>query len=90
MHKVNYGWLHGNVKPYFDKNGIKLSRDDMFFIEKCLNLIPADRHRTVIKQYYDICNTKITLEDCVEKKGGNARFEANVYLRNAAGLKKGV
>jgi hypothetical protein len=86
MHRVNHGWLYGNVKPYFDQKGIRLLRDDMLFIERCLSNIPADRHRMVMRDYLAIWNTTIA-----EKKNGvsmalNPRYEANVYLRNTAGI----
>lgn len=86
MHKVNMGWIHGVVKPYFASKGIVLLRDDILFIEKCLNRIPSDRHKSVMRGFYSVWYAKV-LES---KESGleviNARFEANVYLRNLAGL----
>lgn len=88
MYKVNHGWLYGNVKPYFHKNGINLLRDDMLFIEKCLGNIPTDRHRIVMRDYLSIWNTTIADKENSVKTGLNPRYEANMYLRNTAGLRK--
>ena len=88
MHRVNHGWLYGNVKPYFDQKGINLLRDDMLFIEKCLSFIPSDRHRLVMRDYLAIWNTTIEEKENGLKSALNPRYEANVYLRNTAGLKK--
>ena len=88
MHKVNHGWLYGNVRPYFDKKGFKLLKDDMLFIEKCLSNIPTDRHRLVMRDYLAIWNTTIAEKENGAKTALNPRYEANVFLRQAAGLRK--
>lgn len=88
MHKVNHGWLYGNVKPYFDKQGIKLLRDDMLFIEKCLSNIPTERHRIVMRDYFAIWNTNIRQKENYCSNGINPRYEANVYLQHTAGIRK--
>lgn len=89
MYRVNHGWLYGNVKPYFDHKGIKLLRDDMLFIEKCLENIPTDRHRFVMRDYLAIWNTTITDKENGLESALNPRYEANVYLGNTAGLRNG-
>lgn len=63
-------------------------KDDMQFIERCLGLIPPERHRLVMRDYLAIWNTTIADKENVAKTGLNPRYEANVYLRNASGLKK--
>ncbi len=88
MHKVNHGWLYGNVKPYFDQKGIRLLKDDMLFIEKCLSNIPADRHRFVMRDYLAIWNTTVAEKENGVKTGLNPRYEANVFLSNTAGFRK--
>jgi hypothetical protein len=88
MHKVSHAWLYGSVKPYFEKQGIKLLRDDMLFIEKCLSNIPQNRHRIVMRDYLAIWNTNIADKESDVKTGLNPRYEANMYLRNTAGLRK--
>jgi len=85
MHKVNHSWLYGNVKPYFAQKGITLLKDDMLFIEKCLGNIPQERHRYVMRDYLAIWNTKVAEKENVPSIPINARFEANVYLRNVSG-----
>ncbi len=85
MHRVNHGWLYGNVKPYFDQKGIKLLRDDMLFIERCLGNIPTERHRLVMRDYLAIWNTTVADKENDSKTGLNPRYEANVYLRNVSG-----
>lgn len=87
MHKVNHGWLYGNVRPYFDQKGFKLLKDDMLFIEKCLNRIPTDRHRLVMRDYLAIWNTTIEEKENGSKTALNPRYEANVFLRQTAGLR---
>lgn len=88
MHKINHGWLYGNVKPYFAQRGIVLLRDDMLFIERCLNNIPQERHKSVMRDYYAIWNTHVADENKIDSTHVNPRYEANVYLRNIAGIKK--
>ena len=87
MHKVNHSWLYGTVKPYFDQKGIKLLRDDMLFIEKCLSNIPQERHRFVMRDYLAIWNTTIADKENSSCMALNPRYEANTYLRNIAELK---
>jgi hypothetical protein len=84
MYTVNHSWLYGAVKPYFEKQGIKLLRDDMLFIEQCLNKVPPERHRTVMKDYFQVWNTTVVTRDNVDSTKLNPRYEANIYLRNAA------
>lgn len=88
MSQVNHGWLYGNVKPYFEQKGIRLLKDDMIFIEKCLGNIPPDRHRTVMKHYFDICNASVAGNCKESEKPVNYRREANIYLRTTSGVKK--
>lgn len=88
MHRVNHDWLYGTVKPYFDQKGIKLLRDDMLFIEKCLSNIPTDRHRFVMRDYLAIWNTTVADKETGAENALNPRYEANVYLRSTAGFRK--
>lgn len=88
MHKVSQAWLYGSVKPYFDRKGIKLLRDDMLFIEKCLQNIAPERHKSAIKGYFSIYDSIIKNNNEIASMGVNARYEANSYLREVAGLKK--
>lgn len=85
MHRVNHEWLHGTVKPYFEKAGIKLLKDDMLFIEGCLGKIPPERHRIVMRDYLTIWNATVEEKENMPKTGLNPRYEANVYLRNVSG-----
>jgi len=85
MHKVNHPWLYGTIKPYFDKQGFKLLKDDMQFIERCLGNIPPERHRLVMRDYLAIWSTTIAGKDSSSKTWLNSRYEANVYLRNVSG-----
>ena len=79
MYRVDYSWLHGAVKHYFERNGIKLLRDDLAYIEKCLAQIPKEGHRKVMIGYFN--TWKEFDEDGLKK--ANARFQANSYLRSA-------
>lgn len=88
MHRVNHSWLYGSVKPYFDRKGFNLLKDDMQFIERCLNNIPPERHRLVMRDYLAIWNTTVAEKENAPKTSLNPRYEANVYLRNTAGLQK--
>lgn len=81
---MNHGWLYGNVKPYFEKSGIHLLRDDMLFIERCLNNIPTERHRLVMRDYLAIWNTTIAGKENDASSVLNPRYEANTYLRNVS------
>ena len=85
MYRVNQGWLYGNVKPYFEKQGIKLLKDDMLFIERCLGNVPPEFHRKLMKDYFVMWNAKIALKDNASENAINPRYEANVYLRNVSG-----
>ena len=85
MYRVNHSWLYGNVKPYFESNGIKLLRDDMLFIEKCLGNVPPEFHRKLMKDYFVLWNTKTALKENGSLNAINPRYEANVYLRNVSG-----
>lgn len=84
MYKVNHSWLYGNVKPYFQGQGIQLMKDDWLHIEKCLAQIPPDRHRYVMRDYLSLWNATVHEKDNVVKTKYNARYEANTYIRNAA------
>ena len=86
MYKVNHSWLYGLVKPAFLKQGINLLRDDMLFIERCLNMIPPERHRFVMRDYLAIWNTKVLEKENASCVRVNARYEANTYLRNLSGV----
>ncbi len=85
MYRVNHGWLYGTVKTYFDKQGFKLLKDDMQFIERCLGNIPTERHRLVMRDYLAIWNTTIADKENGSLMALNPRYEANTYLRNASG-----
>lgn len=85
MYGVSHGWLYGNVKPYFEKQGIKLLKDDMLFIERCLSNVPPEFHRKLMKDYFTMWNAKISLKEMDAKNPINPRYEANVYLRNVSG-----
>ena len=85
MYGVNHSWLYGNVKPYFEKQGIKLLKDDMLFIERCLGNVPQEFHKKLIRDYFTIWNTKVAQSNNPLNKGINPRYEANVYLRNVSG-----
>lgn len=87
MHRVQQSWLHTAVKPYFEKKGIKLLRDDLLFIEKCLVNIPQERHRYVMRDYLAIWSATIEGNNLNKENALNPRYEANVYLRSTAGLK---
>ena len=86
MNKVNHSWLYGVVKPHFDKKGFVLLRDDMLFIEKCLENIPQERHRFVLRDYLAIWDTNVAKNDNVDSTAVNPRFEANTFLRNVSGI----
>lgn len=86
MNKVNHSWLYNIVKPYFMQRGIKLLRDDMLFIERCLENIPQNRHRFVMRDYLSLWNTKVAEKENAPSVHINARFEANTYLRNLSGV----
>lgn len=84
MYRVDQAWLYGSVKPFFEQKGIKLLRDDLLHIEKCLASIPQDRHRIVMRGYFSVWNTKVAEKDGRAPTAINPRYEANVYLRCAA------
>lgn len=85
MYCVNQGWLYGAVKPFLERNGIKLLKDDMKFIEKCLSNVPPEFHRKLMRDYFNLWNTKVALKNNGESSAINPRYEANVYLRNVSG-----
>lgn len=85
MYRVNHSWLHGSVKPYFESQGIKLLKDDMLFIEKCLKNVPPEFHRKLMRDYFVLWNTKVALKENGALNSVNPRYEANVYLRNVSG-----
>jgi hypothetical protein len=87
MNQVNQSWLYGTVKPYFETQGIKLLRDDMAFIEKCLSRIPQERHRLIMRNYLAVWNTSVAEKENASSERVNARFEANTYLRNESGVR---
>lgn len=82
MYQVNHSWLYGSVKPYFESQGIKLLKDDLLFIERCLGNIPPERHREVIKSYFVLWGAKVSPKENVEPSTFCARYEANTFLRN--------
>lgn len=86
MNKVNQAWLYGAVKPYFEKNGIKLLKDDLLHIERCLSHIPPDRHKFVMRDYFNTWNTKTMENHGVESRVLSPRYKANIFLLNASGM----
>ena len=86
MHKVNKKWLYDTVKPYFATQGIKLLKDDMLFIEKCLSNIPQHKHRFVLRDYLNIFLTHLHENNIEQSSPINVRYEANTYLRNISGI----
>ncbi len=84
MHKVSHTWLYGSVRPYFEKKGIKLLKDDMVFIEKWLANIPPYAQRFVMRDYLMMW---LSVEQEKEKSSPiavNGRFKANNYLMDEA------
>lgn len=70
-------WLQSEVKPYCERVGIHLMRDDIRFIEKRLSEISRDEHRRIMRQYVRIWKQAID-----EGKGQNkGRCLANEYIR---------
>lgn len=87
MFTVNHSWLYGSVKPYFEKHGIKLLKDDMLFIERCLSNVPQERQKNVMRDYFNLFNAEGTDKEKDKKTGVNYRYEANCYLRSVSGVK---
>lgn len=85
MYQVNHSWLYGSVKPYFERQGIKLLKDDMRFIENCLGNVPQEFHRKLMHDYFTLWNTKVALKETGALNAINPRYEANTYLRNVSG-----
>jgi hypothetical protein len=47
-------WLYSDFKMYCEQKKIKILRDDMRFIEKCLLKIPNNEHRRIMRDYVRI------------------------------------
>jgi hypothetical protein len=85
MYKVNPLWLHGALVPYFETQGIKLLKDDLKFIEKCLQKIPENFHRKVMRDYLRHWNGDVAIERKNSIQDNLGRFRANSYLRDFCG-----
>lgn len=88
MYKVSRMWLHGSVKVYFEKHGINLLMDDLRFLEKHLRLLPPERQKKVMKEYFTIWKNTMAAKQNGENV--NPRFEANIFMRMATELKNGL
>lgn len=74
-------WLYKDFKPYCQRIGLKLLKDDMKFLEKILSHVPYNEHKRLLTQYSVIwCDA---MAEC--KKPLSAmnlgRKAANIYLR---------
>lgn len=80
-------WLYDSFKIYCERNGIILLSEDMRYIARYLSYIPADRHKIVMKQYYEEWKAGMELAAMPHRRQNNGRRLANTYLRETVGDK---
>ena len=65
-------WLHRDWKPWAEKQGIHLLRDDFRYIEAGIGRLPVDMQKKAARMY-----VQVWLKASDQNKG---RFAANQYL----------
>ncbi len=61
--------------------GIKLHRDDIVFIKRCLGCIPYNQRRNTLEKYAEIWLKAMNETDKVIAKQNVGRRKANIFLR---------
>lgn len=82
IYQVSKVWFYGKVIPYFAKNNIELLRDDIKFIEQTLSKLPPERHKQIMREYYNVWKGALAQDDKNTSKEPTARSKANAFLRD--------
>ena len=67
-------WLLSEFKPFAERQGLKLLKDDLRFIMHSIAKIPADKQRQALRGYVSIWK-----QHSDQNKG---RYAANAFLRD--------
>lgn len=75
-------WIYDSFKPFCERNGIRLLKGDLKFIERALKTIPHDRRKYVMHQYVKEWFSGISEADTPVASENWGRRRANSYLRD--------
>ena len=78
---MNMLFLYDTFKPYCERNGVHLLRDDLRYIATQLRVIPPDRHRYVMRDYYNIWMQGMADAKIKASAQNIGRNKANTWLR---------
>jgi hypothetical protein len=78
-------WLRTSFAPYCERNNVHLLREDLQFIEEQLKKIPSDRHRRIMKSYFDEWCLGIGECENASQVMNEGRRRANLYLLEVCG-----
>lgn len=74
-------WLYTAFKDYCNQKGILLLRDDLKFIERMIKEIPADLHKTIMRDFVDEWCDGMGRDAMSLLKQNLGRRQANIWLR---------
>lgn len=76
-------FLHTVFKPYCERAGIHLLKDDFTFIQNQLYKIPQNAHKDVLRQYCKIWLAELRIQENASYSQNLGRRKANEYLSSA-------
>lgn len=81
-------WLYTAFQDYAKQKNMRILKDDMKFIEKCLRKLPQNEQREVMRAYCTIWNAEVAGKNLNVPKQNYGRFKANCYLRDLVEKKR--
>lgn len=81
-------FLYSSFKPYCERNGVKLLRDDMKYIETQLIKVPENAQRKVMNEYLKKWQEGIAKSKNSLLGQNFGRRMANLWLRDALDFDK--
>ena len=76
-------WFYRDFKPYAEKVGVKLLRDDFKFIERTICNLPEGTQREACRRYIE--EWKLGMARNAPRNQNSGRYRANNYLQDFTG-----
>jgi hypothetical protein len=73
-------WFYRDFRSYAEKQGCKLLRDDLKFIERSICNLPEGTQREACRRYLE--EWKIGMDTIPPKNQNSGRYKANQFLMN--------
>lgn len=77
-------WITTTFKPFCQRNGISLLKDDIDFVADILGQIPKDRHKSILRGYAEEWRKGMGSSENALQKQNLGRLKANSWLRENA------